>query len=41
MPILDDSNKGDIALTRYAMSSSEDAFHRIWDNDEDAVYDSI
>ncbi|MDZ7792009.1 MAG: hypothetical protein U5L08_16215 [Xanthomonadales bacterium] len=31
----------DRALTRAAMSISEPALEKVWDNDEDAVYDEL
>ena len=31
----------DADLTRWAMRLSEPAFAKIWDNDEDAVYDTL
>lgn len=35
------TRKGGRALTRAATKAAEPAFARIWDNDEDAVYDRL
>jgi hypothetical protein len=41
--VLDDAEglTGDAKLLREAMQSSEAAFARVWDNEEDAVYDAL
>jgi hypothetical protein len=39
--ILDPAEDNDSALVYAAMASSEKAFTQIWDNDEDAIYDSL
>lgn len=31
----------DRRLTQAAARLSEDAFHKVWDNDEDAIYDRL
>jgi hypothetical protein len=41
--VLDDAESltGDARRVREAMQSSEAAFARVWDNEEDAVYDNL
>lgn len=39
--ILDSSEVAHQRLVEAAMSASESSFTRLWDNDEDAVYDSL
>jgi len=39
--ILDSLEDTDQMLLNTAMATSETAFARIWDNDEDAVYDDL
>ena len=35
------SRDSDRRLTRAAMQTAESAFSRVWDNDDDAVYDHV
>ena len=39
--ILDPSETVQQQLVQVAMASSESAFARVWDNDEDAIYDTL
>lgn len=39
--ILDSSEEDHSALVYAAMATSEKALSQIWDNDEDAIYDSL
>jgi hypothetical protein len=39
--ILDQSEDTHQLLVQAAMASSEAAFARVWDNDEDAIYDDL